>query len=205
MRSLEAGARSIRDGNSFLLFPEGTRSTTGEMLPFKKGGFLMALKAQAPIAPGAISGGTDAMRRGSKNIRPRDTSIRRRTPPESAGMQVTGRAALTPPVRESRARAQTWRARLIVMFLDTYHVEIDGSRNIRKPLVDALDKLIGADDLVAVMTPEMSARDITFARKTTTIDGFLTRYWHWGERGRMIPADRVDEQYGACYPNMAPP
>ncbi len=106
-------------------------------------------------------------------------------------------------VRESLAMAQSSRARLIVLFLDTYHVEIDGSHNIRKPLVDALDKLIGPDDLVAVMTPEMSAPDITFARKTTTIDGFLTRYWHWGERGRMIPADPVDEQYGSCYPNMS--
>ena len=51
------------------------------------------------------------------------------------------------------------------------------------------------------MTPEMSARDITFARKTTTMEGFLTRYWHWGERDRMIPPDREDEQYGLCYPN----
>ena len=105
-------------------------------------------------------------------------------------------------VRESLAMAQNSRARLVVLFLDTYHVEIDGSRAIRKPLVDALDKLIGPDDLVAVMTPEMSATDITFARKTTTIDGFLTRYWHWGERSRLIPADPVDEEYGACYPNV---
>ena len=53
--------------------------------------------------------------------------------------------------------AQNPRARVFVLFLDTYHVEIDGSHNIRKPLVDALDRLIGPDDLVAVMTPEMSA------------------------------------------------
>ena len=53
--------------------------------------------------------------------------------------------------------AQSSRARLFVLFLDTYHVEVDGSHNIRKPLVDALDELIGPDDLVGVMTPEMSA------------------------------------------------
>jgi VWFA-related protein len=108
-------------------------------------------------------------------------------------------------VRESLAMAQSSRSRLIVLFLDTYHVEVDGSHNIRKPLVDALDKLIGPDDLVAVMTPEMSARDITFARKTTTIEGFLARYWTWGERGRLNPRDPEDEQYGYCYPNAPPP
>ena len=104
-------------------------------------------------------------------------------------------------VRESRAMAESSRARLFVVFLDTYHVDVGASHAIRKPLIDALDRLIGADDLVAVMTPEMSARDITFARKTTTIDGFLTKYWHWGERDRTIPPDPEDEAYGMCYPN----
>ena len=87
-----------------------------------------------------------------------------------------------------------------MLFLDIYHVEVDGSHNIRKPLVDALDQLIGPDDLVAVMTPEMSARDITFARKTTTIEGILTRYWHWGERDRIASTDPRIEQYQSCYP-----
>jgi 1-acyl-sn-glycerol-3-phosphate acyltransferase len=104
MRSLEAGARSIRDGNSFLIFPEGTRSRTGEMLPFKKGGFLMALKAQAPIVPVAISGGRDAMQRGSRIIRPVTISIRVGAPIETAGMQMTDRDALIATVR---ARIET--------------------------------------------------------------------------------------------------
>jgi len=105
-------------------------------------------------------------------------------------------------VRESRSMAQASRARLFVIFLDTYHVDVGASRNIRKPLVDALDRLIGQDDLVGVMTPEMSATDVTFARRTTTIEGLLARYWHWGERDRMIATDPEDEQYGFCYPNV---
>src|ERR1700674_1751472 len=64
MRSIEAGAQSLQAGNSFLIFPEGTRSKTDEMLPFKKGGFIMAIKAGAPIVPVAIHGGRAAMQKG---------------------------------------------------------------------------------------------------------------------------------------------
>ena len=99
MRSLEAGAASIRSGNSFLIFPEGTRSKTGDMLPFKKGGFLMALKAQAPIVPVAVSGGRDSMKPGSKIIRPVTVSIRVGKPIETAGMQVSERDTLIAQVR----------------------------------------------------------------------------------------------------------
>ncbi len=104
-------------------------------------------------------------------------------------------------VLESRSMAESSRARVFVLFLDVYHVDVDASHNIRRPLVEALDRVIGQDDLVGVMTPEMSARDIAFARKTTTINGMLTRYWYWGERNRTVPRDREDEEYGFCYPN----
>jgi VWFA-related protein len=104
-------------------------------------------------------------------------------------------------VAESRSMAQNPRARLFVLFLDTYHVDIAGSHRIRGPLVEALDRVIGPEDLVAVMTPEMSATDITFARKTTTIDGFLTRYWDWGDRNRMNPRDPEDRAYADCFPS----
>jgi 1-acyl-sn-glycerol-3-phosphate acyltransferase len=99
MRSLEAGARSIRSGNSFLIFPEGTRSRTAELLPFKKGGFLMALKAQAPIVPVAIQGGREAMRRGSRIILPVHVSIRVGEPIETAGMEMSQRDDLIARVR----------------------------------------------------------------------------------------------------------
>jgi len=102
-------------------------------------------------------------------------------------------------VRESRAMLEDPRARVFVVFLDTYHVEIGGSHDIRGPLAKMLDSLIGPDDLVGVMTPEMSAGDVAFARKTTTINGFLERYWPWGERDQIISKDPEEEQYRACY------
>jgi 1-acyl-sn-glycerol-3-phosphate acyltransferase len=99
MRSIEAGARSLRAGNSFLIFPEGTRSKTDEMLPFKKGGFIMAISAGAPIVPVAIQGGRAAMRRGSKIIRPVTVSIRVGTPIETAGLDLDDRDGLIERVR----------------------------------------------------------------------------------------------------------
>src|SRR3954451_10406962 len=107
-------------------------------------------------------------------------------------------------VEEGRQAAQNPSARVVVLFLDINHVSVEGSNRIRKPLVDALDRLIGPDDLVAVMTPDMAARDITFARKTTTIDGFLTRYWYWGQRERLNSIDPQEQQYQMCYPGSPP-
>ena len=44
------------------------------------------------------------------------------------------------------------------------------------------------------MTPEMSAGGITFARRTTTIEGELARYWTWGQRDRLVSKDPEEEQ-----------
>jgi 1-acyl-sn-glycerol-3-phosphate acyltransferase len=100
LRSIEAGANSIRSGNSFLIFPEGTRSRTADLLPFKKGGFIMAIKAQAPIVPVAVQGGTDAMRKGSKIIRPVTVSIRVGEPIETAGLTLAERDVLIARTRD---------------------------------------------------------------------------------------------------------
>ena len=100
MRSIDAGARSIRSGNSFLIFPEGTRSRTAELLPFKKGGFIMAIKAHAPIVPVAVQGGRDAMRRGSKIIRPVTVSVRIGEPIETGEFTLNGRDKLIARTRE---------------------------------------------------------------------------------------------------------
>jgi 1-acyl-sn-glycerol-3-phosphate acyltransferase len=100
MRSIERGAQSLRAGNSFLIFPEGTRSRTAELLPFKKGGFVMAIRAQAPIVPVAVQGGRQIMRRGSRLLRPATLSIRVGPPVETAGFALDERDELIRLVRE---------------------------------------------------------------------------------------------------------
>jgi 1-acyl-sn-glycerol-3-phosphate acyltransferase len=103
LRSIEAGASSLRSGHSFLIFPEGTRSKTDQLLPFKKGGFRMAIKAGAPIVPVAISGGRAAMVRGSFIIRPVTLTIRVGRPVETRAVDVEARDVLIERVRHEIA------------------------------------------------------------------------------------------------------
>jgi 1-acyl-sn-glycerol-3-phosphate acyltransferase len=98
--AIEQAASALREGNSFLIFPEGTRSRTGELLPFKKGGFIMAIKGQAPIVPVAITGASRAMRKGSPWVQPVTVRIRFGEPVETAGMTVDDRDRLMAEVRQ---------------------------------------------------------------------------------------------------------
>ena len=96
-------------GHSFLVFPEGTRSRTGELLPFKKGGFIMAIKAQVPIVPVAIIGGRAAMTKGSRLIRPVTVDVRVGEPIETTGMTLDDRDRLIALARSADRGDVAWR------------------------------------------------------------------------------------------------
>jgi 1-acyl-sn-glycerol-3-phosphate acyltransferase len=97
--AIEGAAAALRDGNSFLIFPEGTRSRTGQLLPFKKGGFVMALKAQAPVVPVAIKGARDAMRKGSPWLQPVLVEVVFGEPVPTVGLDLDDRDGLVATVR----------------------------------------------------------------------------------------------------------
>jgi 1-acyl-sn-glycerol-3-phosphate acyltransferase len=103
MAAISRGAESLKEGNSFLIFPEGTRSRTGQLLPFKKGGFIMAIEAQVPIVPVAVQGGRDAMRKGSAFVRPVMVLVRVGSPIPTAGLTMADRDDLIAKVRSEIA------------------------------------------------------------------------------------------------------
>lgn len=67
--SLDDAAERIRAGQSVAIFPEGTRSWDGRVLPFKRGSFSLALAAGVPLVPLAIQGGHGILPPGSWRVR----------------------------------------------------------------------------------------------------------------------------------------
>ena len=98
-KALEQAVERLSKGYSFLVFPEGTRSRTGDLLPFKKGAFVMALRAGAPIVPVAIHGARDAMRKGSPIIQPVTIRVKLGPAIETANVPPDGRDELIHSVR----------------------------------------------------------------------------------------------------------
>jgi 1-acyl-sn-glycerol-3-phosphate acyltransferase len=99
-RSLEEAARRIHDGDSVLMFPEGTRSRDGKLGPFKKGGFHLAIASGADIVPCAIRGSREIIPRGSMLIRSGTISVDLGAPIPTAGLTDADRDALLVRVRE---------------------------------------------------------------------------------------------------------
>jgi 1-acyl-sn-glycerol-3-phosphate acyltransferase len=102
-KALDQAVERLGKGFSFLVFPEGTRSRTGELLPFRKGAFVMALRAGAPIVPVAIDGAREAMRKGSPIIQPVTVRVRLGPPIETATVPPEGRDELIQSVRRQIA------------------------------------------------------------------------------------------------------
>ena len=103
-------------------------------------------------------------------------------------------------VEQSRQAAANPRARVFVVFLDVDHVERITSPSTQRTIVAGLNRLIGPDDLIAIMTPDMSARDISFSRRTTMLERVLPSAW--GGRDRDDWKDATEQQYATCYPGL---
>ena len=75
-QSVAIAADALRSGMHIFIFPEGTRSVDGNLLPFKKGAFFLAADTNAPMVPIVIKGTAQMMRKGSQKVYPGTATVR---------------------------------------------------------------------------------------------------------------------------------
>jgi 1-acyl-sn-glycerol-3-phosphate acyltransferase len=95
LQSMDEAAATIHQGKSVVLFPEGTRTPDGNLLPFKRGGFILARKADVPVIPITING--------SGRINPAN-QIRL----YSGNIHITLHPPVVAPSELRRSEAETW-------------------------------------------------------------------------------------------------
>ncbi len=101
--SLEAAGEALRAGRSLVIAPEGTRSRTGRLGPFKAGGFRLAIRAGVPVAPITVRGAAKVMPRGSFLIHPGVMRVRYHEPVETAGVDPDDREQVSELMARVRA------------------------------------------------------------------------------------------------------
>jgi 1-acyl-sn-glycerol-3-phosphate acyltransferase len=108
LESLHQAATKVQEGTSVVIFPEGTRSPDGRLQEFKKGGFILAIKSQQPIAAIAISGSHRVFpKRGSWVIQPGIIDVSVSEPISTMELKVKDNDMLMRTVREAIHRHLT--------------------------------------------------------------------------------------------------
>jgi 1-acyl-sn-glycerol-3-phosphate acyltransferase len=103
--SIEKASEALRQGTSFLIYPEGTRSPDGRLQAFKKGAFVMAIKAGVPIVPVACAGAHRIMKKRSWVVRPGEIKVRFQPAIDASKYTFEQRDELSSRVRASLAEA----------------------------------------------------------------------------------------------------
>jgi 1-acyl-sn-glycerol-3-phosphate acyltransferase len=96
----------LRNRVSVMIFPEGTRSPTDTMLPFKDGAFRLAIEAGVPVLPLVVIGTRDALAKHDWRMNPADATVTVLDPIETTGMTMDDVAALKERVRTVIAQAR---------------------------------------------------------------------------------------------------
>jgi VWFA-related protein len=102
---------------------------------------------------------------------------------------------------ESLEQAADPHNRVFVVYLDALHVTVEGSHDIRRPLVETLNRIVAPNDLFGVMTQNIQPRHLVLGRRLIAVEEQLTRYWPWGERHSIThdPTDPVEDALTQCF------
>jgi 1-acyl-sn-glycerol-3-phosphate acyltransferase len=98
-KELEAARKKFEAGSSVVFFPEGTRSPDGTLLPFKKGGFVMALQHGLPILPITVNGTRKILPKGTMRIMPGVVDVIIHPPIATAGYTLERKEELIEKIR----------------------------------------------------------------------------------------------------------
>ena len=101
----DVAAEKIRQGASVVVFPEGTRGRAYPLRPFKKGPFVLAIAAGAPIVPIVVHGTIEIMPKGSLRVHPGMIDVHLLKPVSTTGYDYDHREALMEAVRSRMADA----------------------------------------------------------------------------------------------------
>ncbi len=104
---LDQCRRALDGGLPVMLFPEGTRSSTATVQPFKDGAFELAIEKQVPVQPVAVAGTANCMRKGSGRLGRAKAIARILTPTVTKGMTQADLPALRDQTREQIVNAVT--------------------------------------------------------------------------------------------------
>jgi 1-acyl-sn-glycerol-3-phosphate acyltransferase len=101
--SLERAMEAMKQGQSFLIYPEGTRSPDGRLQEFKKGAVVMAIKAGVPIVPMVCSGAHKVMQKRSLVVRPGEILVEFLDPIDASRYRFEDREKLNEAVHDAMA------------------------------------------------------------------------------------------------------
>lgn len=105
--SINEALAAIPPGSGVIFFPEGTRSRSGRLLPFKKGAFRAAVERQLPVLPMTIAGARDILPPGTRRVRPGAVRLVIHPLIETAGLGLEDVPALRDRCRKTIATALT--------------------------------------------------------------------------------------------------
>jgi 1-acyl-sn-glycerol-3-phosphate acyltransferase len=103
LESVKIAVRYIREGFSFLVYPEGTRSPDGRLQRFKKGSFAIAIEAGIPIVPVSCAGAHRIMKKNSWHVHPGNVTVRFGKPVDASKFTIEQRDELAIVVHEAIA------------------------------------------------------------------------------------------------------
>lgn len=107
VESARRATENLRRGKSYVVYPEGTRSRDGRLLPFKKGAFMMAVDAGVPVVPVTVAGATKIMPKGEIKVHPSVVRITLHEPISTAGYGRANVDELIAQVRDKIGSALT--------------------------------------------------------------------------------------------------